>query len=255
MVSQKKQTEIESVIALSFTKYARSYDRHARLQKMMAERLASFLPKEIPNQVLEIGCGTGLFTKHLLAHKIKKIILNDISNEMVKRLQAKLSLPRTTRIMVGNAEVMKFQIVDMIAANAVFQWFKKPADTLRLLKSYVKPEGNLIFSTFGPSTLAEFRKTASVKSPALLLPFNKWKNFIKDAGFILKSSASEVHKSFYPSTLTLLKNLQQLGAAPIRMTSHEGLRHLIRSYDENFSTNQGVYATWELFYFSAMNKP
>ena len=55
---------------------------------------------------------------------------------------------------------------------------------------------------------------------------------IKDAGFILKSSTSDVHKSFYPSTLSLLKNLQQLGAAPIRMTSSGGLRHLIRDYDE-----------------------
>ena len=255
MVIQKNTTCQESSIASSFSKYARGYDRHARLQKMMAERLASFLPKEIPNQVLEIGCGTGLFTKHLLAHQIEKIILNDISGEMVKCLQIKLSLPRSSKIMVGNAEVMTFQTVDMITANAVFQWFKKPRETLRLLNSYVNPNGKLIFSTFGPATLSEFRETASVESPALLLSFNTWKKLIKGAGFTLKSSTSDIHKSFYPSTLSLLKNLQQLGAAPIRMTSSRGLRHLIRDYDENFSTNQGVYATWELFYFSAINKP
>ena len=78
MVIQKNTNCLDSVIASNFSKYARSYDRHARLQKMMAERLASFLPKEIPNKVLEIGCGTGLFTKHLLAHQIKQIFLNDI---------------------------------------------------------------------------------------------------------------------------------------------------------------------------------
>ena len=255
MVIQKNTNYLDSVIASSFSKYARGYDRHARIQKMMAERLASFLPKETLNQVLEIGCGTGIFTKHLLAHQIKKIILNDISDEMVKRLQKKLSLPRSSRIMVGNAETMEFQLVDMITANAVFQWFKAPGETLRLLNSYLNPEGKMLFSTFGPATLAEFRKTTSVESPALLLSFNKWKKLIKKAGFILNSSASETHKSFYPSTLSLLKNLQQLGAAPIRMTSSRGLRHLIRDYDENFSTNQGVYATWELFYFSAINKP
>ena len=229
--------------------------RNARLQKMMAERLASFLPKVVPNQVLEIGCGTGLFTKHLLAHQIKKIILNDISDEMVKCLQTKLSLPRSSKIMIGNAEAMEFQLVDMITANAVFQWFKAPGETLRLLNSYVNPDGKLIFSTFGPATLAEFRKTASVESPALLLSFNKWKKLIENAGFSLNSSVSEINKSFYTSTLSLLKNLQQLGAAPIRISSSAGLRHLIRDYDENFSTNQGVYATWELFYFSAINKP
>ena len=92
-------------------------------------------------------------------------------------------------------------------------------------------------------------------SPALLLSFNKWKTLIKDTGFNLKSSASEIHKSFHSSTLGLLKNIQQLGAAPTRMTLPGGLRSLIKEYDENYSTKQGIYATWELFYFSAINKP
>ena len=93
MINQENKNEIKSLIASSFSKYARGYDRHARLQKMMAERLASFLPNELPKQVLEIGCGTGLFTKYLLAHPLKKIFLNDISIEMIERLQVKLSPP------------------------------------------------------------------------------------------------------------------------------------------------------------------
>ena len=255
IINHKNTNEIESIIASSFSKYARGYDRYARLQKLMAERLASFLPNDMPQQVLEIGCGTGLFTKHLLAHKLKKIILNDISIEMVNQLQEKYSLPYSARIMVGNAEIMKFQLVDIITANAVFQWFKTPKESLRRIKSFINPEGKLIFSTFGPGTLAEFRKTASIESPALLLSFNKWKELIKGAGFILNSSISETHKSFYSNALSLIKNLQQLGAAPIKMTGPGHLRRLIREYDENYSTNQGVYATWELFYFSAINKP
>ena len=255
MVNQKNTNCLVSVIATNFSKYARGYDRHARLQKMMAERLASFLPNLIPNQVLEIGCGTGLFTKHLLAHPFKKIILNDISIEMVKKLQEKYSLPRCSRIMVGNAETIDFQMVDMITANAVFQWFKTPRETLKRLKSYINPSGKLIFSTFGPATLAEFRHTASLESPALLLSFSHWKKVIKEAGFLLNLSASESHKTFFYSSLGLLKNLQQLGAAPAKMTRSGGLRHLIKEYDENYSTKQGVYATWELFYFSAVNKP
>ena len=255
MIKQENKNEIKSLIASSFSKYARGYDRHARLQKMMAERLASFLPNELPKQVLEIGCGTGLFTKYLLAHPLKKIFLNDISIEMIERLQVKLSPPRHSRIMVGNAEAMEFQLVDMVAANAVFQWFKKPGETLRRLNSYIKPKGRLIFSTFGPATLAEFRQTASIESPILLLSFMQWKKLIEEAGFTLNSSASETHKSFFYSTLSLLKNLQQTGAAPPRMTHPGTLRQLIKEYDENYSTNQGVYANWELLYFSAINKP
>ena len=48
-----------------------------------------------------------------------------------------------------------------------------------------------------------------------------------------------------------MKNLQQIGAAPVRVFNAGELRKLIRDYDKLFATEQGgVYATWELFYFS-----
>ena len=71
MSNSKYKNLEDSIIALNFSKHARGYDRYARLQKIMADRLASFLPNIMPDKVLEIGCGTGLFTKHLLSHKIK----------------------------------------------------------------------------------------------------------------------------------------------------------------------------------------
>ena len=254
MPNSKYKDIDDSVIALNFSKHARGYDRYARLQKMMADRLASFLPNKIPDKVLEIGCGTGLFTKHLLAHKIKNITLNDISMDMIKCLKKKITLPKYSNIKIGNAETMEFQLVDMITANAVFQWFNSPGKTLNRLNLCIKPGGKLIFSTFGPATLGEFRKTAMIESPALLISFNHWKKLIKEAGLIIDLSASDNHKSFYSNTLELLKNLQQLGAAPIQLKRPGELRSLIKEYDKNYSTNQGVYANWELFYFSAINK-
>ena len=62
------------------------------------------------------------------------------------------------------------------------------------------------------------------------------------------------HRTFFPSTLELLKNLQQMGAAPTLMTNSRELRQLIKDYDQMYSTEQGVYANWELLYFSAINK-
>ena len=73
---------------------------------------------------------------------------------------------------------------------------------------------------------------------------------IKSSGFTLNSIDVEKRKIFYPNTLKLMKNLQQIGATPIRIFNAGGLRKLIRDYDKRFATEQGVYATWELFYFS-----
>ena len=65
----------------------------------------------------------------------------------------------------------------------------------------------------------------------------------------LKEDVEKI-KIFSPSTLSLMKNLQQIGAAPIRIFNAGGLRKLILDYDKRFATEQGVYSTWELFYFS-----
>ena len=62
----------ESRIIESFSKYVKSYDRNALLQKTMGERLAVLLPNPLPSPVLEMGCGTGLFTRHLLALRPRK---------------------------------------------------------------------------------------------------------------------------------------------------------------------------------------
>ena len=51
MTNQLNSKARESDIAISFSKYAQGYDKHAILQSMMARRLALFLPDEIYNLV------------------------------------------------------------------------------------------------------------------------------------------------------------------------------------------------------------
>ena len=67
--------------------------------------------------------------------------------------------------------------------------------------------------------LAELRNVTQLKSPALLLSKNEWCKLIEEAGFTVNLSTKESHKTFFPSTLSLLKNLQQIGAAPTQMTN------------------------------------
>jgi malonyl-CoA O-methyltransferase len=54
--------------------------------------------------------------------------------------------------------------------------------------------------------------------------------------------------------MKLLKNLQQIGAAPTRIVKTGRLRKLMRDYESRFSTTQGVYSTWELYYFSLVQE-
>lgn len=234
----------------SFSKHAKTYDRYAQLQRSMAERLASFLPTPLPDNVLEIGCGTGLFTRHLLTQPVKKLVLNDIAPGMLEVLSNSLTLPLNAKISPGNAERIHFEDMDLVCANAVFQWFQNPQEVLVKLNQALTANGSLIFSTFGPKTLIEFRQAANLASPIDLYSKDSWTDMIRDSGFAIKFWDVEIRKIFFSSSLSLLKNLQQIGAAPIRMVKTGGLRKMMRDYDSRFSTTQGVYATWELYYFS-----
>lgn len=216
----------------------------------MAERLATYLPEKPPSHILELGCGTGVFTRHLLTTPINKLTLNDISPVMIDTLKSRLSIPSNTKFIIGNAEKVTLEKTDLICANAVFQWFLNPMETLIHLKSSLNKKGTILFSTFGPETLMEFRETANLSGPITLFSLKQWKKFIKNSGYTLNIFDIEKRIIFSPSTLNLMKNLQQIGAAPIRIFNTGGLRKLIRDYDKRFATKQGVYATWELFYFS-----
>lgn len=255
MRSSKSSQEMEDRIEKSFSKYAKSYDRHAQLQKIMAERLASMLPEHLPGCVTELGCGTGLFTRLLLAKPVSKLVLNDISPGMIERLKERLTLPLNTRMIVGNAERVEFIPTELMAANAVFQWFADPGNTMNRLLGFMTLGGTLIFSTFGPGTLKEFRETASLESPAALYSLQQWEAMIEQAGLTLTESRAEIRKSFFPHTRALMRNLQQLGAAPFRLLKPGEMRKLIRDYDEKFCTEQGIRVTWELLYFSARRQP
>jgi len=216
----------------------------------MAERLASYLPDRPPSEILELGCGTGLFTRHLLTMNIVKLTLNDISPVMIDTLKSSLVIPKNTQFFVGNAERIPLGKTDLICANAVFQWFQDTQKSLIHLKNSLNDNGTILFSTFGPETLMEFRQAANLINPINLYSVKQWKSFFKQTGFKLNTFDVEKRKVFNPNTLNLLKNLQQIGATPIKMFDVGNLRTLIKEYDKYFSTDQGVYSTWELYYFS-----
>ena len=240
----------EECLITSFGRHAKTYPLYAQLQQSMASKLANYLPSSLPENVLEIGCGTGHFTRHLLSLPTQNLILNDIASAMLKSLSETLILPNNAKLYSGNAERIQFHDIDLICANAVFQWFQEPLDTLKKLRQSLTNGGSIIFSTFGPKTLKEFRDIANIESPIEFHDHEAWIGMLKDAGFTLKTSDVEIRKLYYSNTLSFLQNLQQLGASPLRMTTTGKLRKILRDYDLNYSTQQGVYANWEIYYFS-----
>ena len=81
-----------AAVAQSFGARAETYDAHADLQRRVAERLVRLLPQLAAPRVFELGCGTGLFSRHLLARYADgTFLLTDLAPSMVEQCRRNLA--------------------------------------------------------------------------------------------------------------------------------------------------------------------
>ncbi len=149
-----------SEIAAHFDRAAQSYDQAAIIQQEVGLRLLERLDliKCDPAIILDLGCGTGFLTPTLAQRYPKARIIDlDLSEGMLGI--AKKNKASQQHAVCGDAEYLpiKNRSVDFILSNCVFHWFCNPQNALAEIRRVLKPDGLLLFSTFGPDTLKELR--------------------------------------------------------------------------------------------------
>ena len=145
-----------------FTRALTSYDSHADAQHRISRKLASLLPGPVGGhygRILEIGCGTGSFTRSLMCQcRAEEWVLNDLC-EGCREKVSKLFPGYPPRFIMGDAEVIPFPgKFDLIASASVFQWMKEPERFLGKLAGLLAPRGTLLFSSFAPGNLPEIKE-------------------------------------------------------------------------------------------------
>ena len=72
---------------------ANDYERHADLQRSIADRLALLLPPLDAPRVLELGCGTGLLSRHLLAqYPDGNFVFTDLAKTMLEQCRLNIGV-------------------------------------------------------------------------------------------------------------------------------------------------------------------
>ncbi|HEX7524026.1 MAG TPA: methyltransferase domain-containing protein [Candidatus Deferrimicrobium sp.] len=169
-----------------FSAGAARYDAHAHVQRLSAVDLLAYTEASLgpsPNgglartmNILEPGCGTGLYTRMLLdAFPAASIFGIDVSEAMIRVARKRIDDqgwssaatgrdapglvvaagdPRA-RFAVADAEEIDAGSYDLVTSNAVFQWFLSLPRTLGRMASLLRGGGLLTFSFFGPETYAE----------------------------------------------------------------------------------------------------
>lgn len=149
-------------IVTRFTRALDSYDCSADAQQQICQHLISVLTLHTDmhfSRVLEIGCGTGGFTRQLKASAaVDEWLLNDLCEACRPRLSA-LFAGQSVSFLSGDAETLPFPgRFDLICSASAFQWMKQPEKFVQKLHTMLSPNGILIFNTFAPGNLAEVKQ-------------------------------------------------------------------------------------------------
>ncbi len=160
-LSQNTQ-KYKLAITRHFNRAALTYNQGAIIHQAVGTRLLDRLDliKLEPDLILDLGSGTGSFSQ-ALTHKYPKahIIKLDIAENMLQFSNQNHFAQHVSVCGDGEFLPLKNHSVDFVFSNGVFHWFVDQQKVLAEIRRVLKPEGLLLFSTFGPDTLQELRES------------------------------------------------------------------------------------------------
>lgn len=245
-------------IAASFSRAAHSYDSAAQLQQWSGLELMRRLPRNIkPQRWLDLGCGTGFFTRRLSAtFPQTQAYAVDISQGMLHYAR---QLHPDARYISGSAERLPIadNSLDLIFSNLALQWCTDLSQVLHEAARALRPDGVLAFTSLADGSLSELKR--SWRAVDDLNHVNEFRSF---SHYQQLCQTPEFHRiqvqcvpiqQHFNSVKDLSRNLRQLGAQHVQagrasgLTSRQSYQQLCQAY-EQFRQPQGLPASWQVIF-------
>lgn len=232
-------------IQCRFKRSVESYDENAIVQKSIVSKLCDLLQEYVqlyPGRILEIGCGTGLFTSALLkVHPVKELMVNDLVPQMCHKTAERCDIP-DHHCIIGDIETIPLAgQFELIVSSSTFQWFSRPADTLKKLFRHLTGGGFLVFSTFGQENLKELRQVSG--QGLNYLSSAEWQEILS-SDFDLLYKGEEVQTLYFDTPVDILRHVKNTGvnatASPKIWTKGE-LNRFIGKYASFRNLEQKAY--------------
>lgn len=206
----------------AFDRAAAGYDQAAVVQRRMADELMDRLEmiKIEPGWILDVGCGTG-YARTLLSKRFPRAryIGSDVAPGMLHQARPRgWRWRRRTHWLCGDIEHLPLadRSVDLVFCSAVLQWCD-PELAIAEMHRVLRPEGVVMFSTFGPDTLKELREVwAQVDSGVHVhefLDMHILGDILHEAGFQLPVVDVEHLTVTHRDVKACLRDLKAIGAS------------------------------------------
>lgn len=248
---------VERIIT-RFSRALDSYDSQADAQRQISRKLTGILSRHTGmhfQRALEIGCGTGGFTRLLKEScVIDEWYLNDLC-EGCREKVTELFSGYPPFFIAGNAEEIAFPgRFDLIASASAFQWMKEPILFLNKLAGMLSPSGTLLFNTFTPDNLPEIKQ---LTGKGLKYPTTGQLTEWLEEDFHLRHLREEEIVLTFNTPLDVLRHLKKTGVTATGDGSWTRGKQedFCRNYTELFRTNNNqVRLTYRPLYVLAVKK-
>jgi len=247
----------------SFGRAAAAYAEVAMLQRESESRLLEqleVLEERVPARILDVGSGPGRASGVMKGRWPKAdVVAMDIALPMLRQVPKHTRFWRPVRSVCGEATMLPFAdgSFDVLFSNLCLQWVPDLPRALDEFRRVLKPEGLLLFTSFGPDTLLELREAylAAGESKPPLSPFaaiQQVGDALVSAGFRNPVLEREDFTLTYPDVMSLLRELRAIGAGDARSERARGLggkgrqQRMIAAYETQRATDGKLPSTWEV---------
>lgn len=247
----------------AFDRAAGSYDEAAVVQRRMADELVNRLQmiKSEPARILDVGCGTGYARIPLMKRfPGAEYIGGDIAPGMLRHARPRGWWPRRgSRWICTDVENLALpdRSVDLVFCSAVLQWCD-PDTAFSEMHRVLRPEGVLMFSTFGPDTLKELRQVWAEVDEGIhvhrFIDMHILGDQLLAAGFELPVVDMDKLTVTHQTVMSCLKDLKAIGAGNAAagrargLTPRSKLRALDRAYEARRNREGLIETTYEIVY-------
>lgn len=248
------------LIAERFTRARDTYTQEAHAQRQVAGHMLQLLMEQAAGsqcpKVVEMGCGTGIYSRLLARHLCPgELWLNDLCPQMKESIQDLLQAGPHIYFLPGDAESIPLPPeVNIITSCSTLQWFNRPDEFFKKCHDALATDGLLAVSTFGPQNLKEIRMLTGngLDYPTL----SELKEMLATHFHLLKAEEDTVTLCFNSPT-EVLRHLKRTGITGTekRIWTRGRLQAFCDGYTQHFKQDSGgVTLTYHPVYLMAQKK-
>lgn len=249
-------------VQAGFHRAAADYDAvavvQAEVRRRLLERLELF--RIAPRRILDAGCGTGHGARGLLErYRRASLVALDIAPGMLGAARRRRPWLRRLDPVCADAAALPLAdaSVDLVYSNLMLQWCNEPDRVFAEFRRVLRPNGLLLFTTFGPDTLKELRAAWRAADGhthvSRFIDMHDLGDALLRAGLDAPVMDVEHLTLTYPDARGLMRDLKAMGARNATEGRGRGLtgrRRLaaVEAHYETLRRDGRLPATWEIVY-------